>query len=104
MLAKLTASAGGQFTRRDALGVESPSAIAATDFNGDGKVDVIVADYWVNRLTTYQGVCASAEAPEAEAPNLKTLEVAPAKYNSYPRLRDAQGRRGDTRRSSENIH
>ena len=99
----LTASAGGQFTRQDAVGVESPSAIAATDFNGDGKADLIVADYWVNRLTTYQGACASVGALEVEAPGLKTLRTAPTKYNGYPHLRDAQGRRGETRRSSENI-
>ncbi len=49
----LTATSGGQFTRQDVVGVESPSAVTATDFIGDGKVDVIVADYWVNGLTTY---------------------------------------------------
>ncbi len=94
----LTATTGGQFTRRDVVGVESPSAIAATDFNGDGKVDVIVADYWVNRLTTYLGACDTTSALEA-APNLQTLRYVRSKYDGYPNMRSGNGRRGDSSRS-----
>ena len=78
----------------------SPSAIAATDFNGDGKVDVIVADYWVNRVTTYQGACASAFTTESAAPELKTLRYVPRKYDSYPFTRNGRGRRAESNRSS----
>ncbi len=93
----LTATSGGQFTRQDALGVESPSAVAATDFNGDGKVDVIVADYWVNRITTYQGSCETTSSLEA-AGTLKTLRSVPSKYDGYPNVRSGNGRRGNTTR------
>ncbi len=94
----LTATSGGQFTRQDVVGVESPSAVTATDFNSDGKVDVIVADYWVNGITTYQGSCETTSSLEA-AGALKTLRFVPSKYDGYPKVRNGNGRRGDSSRA-----